>query len=140
MLGEKQEASKRHFQELSNFLKEKIIEIKKLGTVNQDKEFKALAKGIEEALEGVSKNDFQYTFHFSKAVSALMHRRENNPLCEVAANIRSELTSKYKREMLPHTQRVAIELVLALLTFFILGKYTEWVERLFMLANEEAFA
>lgn len=140
MRVEKQEAGKRHFQELTTFLISKIVEIKNLGDANHDKEFKALAKGIEEALEGVSKNDFHYSFHFSKAVSAVIHRRENNPLCEIAANIRSELTSKYKREMLPHTQCVAIELVLALLTFFILGKYTEWVERLFMLANEEAFA
>ena len=130
----------KHFQELTNFMKGKIVEMKKIGTTHNDKEFKALAMGIEEAFEGPDLNDFYHSFHFSKAVNAVIHRKEVNPLSLIASRIRTELTIKYKPEFLSQTERVAVELTFALINFYNLGKYTEWVQRLFEYANEEAFA
>jgi len=114
--------------------------MKKLGTQQNDKEFKALAMGIDEAMEGPDLNDFYHSFHFTKAVNAVIHRKALNPLSSIATKARAELTVKYKPGLLSLQEKVAIELVLALINFYLLGKYTEWVQRLFERANEEAFA
>ncbi|MBP6854776.1 hypothetical protein IPJ63_01610 [Candidatus Nomurabacteria bacterium] len=129
-----------HFLEMEKFLRSKIIQMKKMGDEQKDKEFKALAMGIEEAVEGPNMRNFSHSFHFSKAVNAVIHRKDLNPLSLEATKIRTEVNLKYKPDSLSPTEKIAIELVLALLTFYILGKYTEWVERLFERANEEAFA